>query len=545
MIPLQIAVTGEESPGFSSVMTTKTRTFLVDLGYDVIHLILSSISEGGHRSDLLSFSIVSKALRKCTLPLLFGDVAWPREDTPEFYPPEIWGYIRRLKLVEARWTLGEQHEIALAILSQVLPKLPNLSIFAYTLRAQPPSLDFILSLINDDFPSLTSFQLSTSFLARDHSGYFLSFRKMQEIVIKHPERSASLYVAPESKRFLSMQCAANLISGCHETLVHLDIPGEYFSLPIFASFAGNKQFPVLKRLILRGYPPEHSERYPIWTVLSCMPRLSVFEVCCKLRMIGVVPHRYVLMPTDPQMLLDQPQSLPPFLKTLVICNPSLTDNIWRRLPSSLQCLVLDFVPYWDVMNTSSDLLAYHSPEKLVKLLRALHAAVESMPNVGHLRINMGWCVTPELLGRICIVFPGLQILELQGIRYFQRGSAGSESSLDLFAQELSMLHYLHTLKLAVELKEDSYKEDGLRKIGSVDESAQLWANMFARRVVSLRRIAFEHRRHTGKTIGSRSIVGEPLWMWYFMNRFTDEEGNVMRRADEATDWDLLDKSFRW
>lgn len=260
-------------------MTTKRRTSLVDLGYDVIHLILSSIGEGpGHCTDLLSFSVVSKALRNCTLPILFGDVVWPREDTPEFYPSEIWEYIRRLTLVEARWTFGGQHEIALAILSQVLPQLPNLSTFAYALRAQPPSLDFISSLIDSDLPSLTSLHLSTSFLARDYHGHFVNIRKMQEIVIKHPKRSASLYVAPESKRLLSTQCAANLISGCHETLVHLDIPGEYFSLSTFASFAGARQFLALKRLVLRGYPPEHSERYPIWEVLSCMPRLSVFEI---------------------------------------------------------------------------------------------------------------------------------------------------------------------------------------------------------------------------------------------------------------------------
>ncbi|KAG7093936.1 hypothetical protein E1B28_007570 [Marasmius oreades] len=521
-------------------------TSLVDLGYDVIHLILSSIRDDRQHSDLLSISVVSKALRTCTLPLLFGDVAWPREDTPEFYPSEIWVYIRRVRLVEARWTSGLQHEIALDILSQVLPKLPNLSTFSYTLRAQPPSLAFILSLINHNFTSLTSLHLSTSFLARDYSCHFVNISRMQEIVIKYPERSTSLYAAPESKRLLSMECAANLISGSRETLVHLDVPGEYFSLPTFAAMSGDKQFPALKRLVLRGYPPEHSERYPIWTVLSNMPRLSVLEVCCKLRMIGVVPHRYVLMPTDPQILPKQDQSLPPFLKTLVICNPSLTDNILRRLPSSLQCLVLDFVPYWDVMNTGSDLLAYHNPEKLVRLLRALHAAGDSMPHLEHLRINMGWCVTPELLRRISIVFPGLHILEFQGIRYFHRESHDFESNLDLFTQELSKFSYLHTLKLAVELKEDSYKEDGcLRKIGSVDESSQLWANTLARRVLGLKRIAFEHRRHTGKTIGSRSIVGEPLWVWYFLNRFPDEEGNIMRRADEAVDWDLLDKSFRW
>ncbi|KAL0573924.1 hypothetical protein V5O48_008021 [Marasmius crinis-equi] len=529
------------------------RISLVDLGYDVLHLILSRLlsgdnSDSGRRSDLVSFSFVSKGLRQCTLPILFRDVSWPKEGTEEFYPSELWGYIQRVKLVQARWTAGQNHELSLAILSQVLPKLPNLATFAYSLRAQPPSLDFISSLIENDFCSLTSLHVSTCFLARDYSGYFVHISNLQEIVIKQPERSTSLYAAPESKRILSMQCASNLMLGSRKTLVHLDLPGEYFSLPTLASLPETETFLEMRRLIIRGYPPMYLEDYPIWRVLAAMPGLRSVEIDCKLRMIGVSPHRYVLMPTNPPNLPEKPHIFPRFLKTLMICNPSLTDNVLRRLPDSLQCLVLDFVPYWDVMNTGSDLLAYHNPENLVSMFRAVHREVGSMPWVDHLRINMGWCVTPELLSWICMVFPGLQILELQGIRYFDRQSEGTgHSNLALFANNLAKLNYLKTLKLAVELEEDPYTEDDdHRKIGSVDVSSQLWANTLATQVESLSRIAFEKRRHTGKTIGSRAVVGEALWVWYFRNSDPDEEGNVMRRSgDTAVDWDLLDRSFRW
>ncbi|KAJ8094394.1 hypothetical protein PM082_010828 [Marasmius tenuissimus] len=530
----------------------KRQTTLVDLGYDVLYLILDNLTfrngNAGGRPDLVSFSAVSKGLRQFTLPILFRDVSWPKRDTEEFYPSEVWRYIRYLTLVEARWSSGPNHEIALAILSQVIPQLQNLSTFIYNLRAQPPSPDFLTCFTENTFSSLTSLQVSTSFLARDHSSYFRQISNLQEIVIKQPERSTSLYAAPEEKRFLSMQCATNLVLGSRKTLIYLDIPGEYLSLPTFASMPQNEPFSEMKRLVIRGYPPMHSEDHPIWRVLAGMPGLRSVEITCKIRMIGVLPHRYVLMPTNPHIVSSQPSLLPRFLKTLVICNPSLTDNVLRRLPDSLQCLVLDFVPYWDVMNTGSDLLAYHSPENLLRMFRAVHAEVESMPWIEHLRINMGWCATPELLEWICNVFPGLHILELQGIRYFDRQSEGSgHSNLDLFAENLSKLRYLKTVKLAVELEEDPYKEgDEQRKIGSVDVSSQIWANTLAKRVEGLSRIAFEKRRHTGKTIGSRSIIGEPLWVWYFASREPDEEGNVMRRSGEATrDWDLLDRSFRW
>uniref|UniRef100_A0A0W0F4Q8 F-box domain-containing protein n=2 Tax=Moniliophthora roreri TaxID=221103 RepID=A0A0W0F4Q8_MONRR len=273
-----------------------------------------------------------------------------------------------------------------------------------------------------------------------------------------------------------------------------------------------------------------------------MPKVSSVEICCKLRMIGVSPQRYVLMPKDALPPPGKAYLFPPLLETLVICNPSLTDNVLRRLPHSLKCLVLDFVPYWDRVMASGDLLSYHMPDKLIHTFRAMHHAMGIVPNLEHLRINMGWCITPELLKQICVLFPGLRILELQGIRYFNRGGE-PESDLYTFATTLSQLHYLESLKLAVELKEDPYRDDGLRKIGSVDESSQTWANTLATRIPALRSVAFEIRAHTGKSIGSRSLVGEPLWLWYFLSHKRDK--HVMRRSDEPLDWDFLDKSFRW
>ncbi|KAK7056255.1 hypothetical protein VNI00_002807 [Paramarasmius palmivorus] len=515
---------------------------LAALGYDVLHLILLHLCGDSGRStdwrDVLAVSVVSKSLRNYALPVIFRDVCWPKKGTPEFYPPELWVHIRRLTLVEARWATGHNHELALLILSQILSQLPSLVTFVYPMRV-PPSLAFLTCLAENPLPSIQTLEVSTSFLLRNFVHRFNEISGIRKLVIKQPDNT-SLHAAPEYIQRQSMNCVTNMVMGCRETLFELDVPGEHFSLAAFACSESN--FPCLKKLVLRGYPPVDWDQYPIWQVLRCMPKISSVEVCCRLRMIGISPQRYVLMPRDASPPPGEPNLFPSLLETLVICNPSLTDNILRRLPHSLKCLVLDFVPYWDRVMASGDLLAYHALEKMTQTFRAMRHAMGSVPNLEHLRINMGWCISPELLKCICDLFPGLRILELQGIRYFNRGGE-PESDLSAFVNTLSQLHFLETLKLAVELKEDPYRDGGYRKIGSVDESSQTWANTLAASIPRLKSIAFEARAHTGKTIGSRSLVGEPLWLWYFLDKKGDT--NLMRRSGEPVDWDLLDKSFRW
>lgn len=98
--------------------------------------------------------------------------------------------------------------------------------------------------------------------------------------------------------------------------------------------------------------------------------------------------------------------------------------------------------------------------------------------------------------------------------------------------------YLQTLKLAVELQEDSYKDSKDRSIGSVDEAMQRWANVFGKQTKSLRRLAFEKRRHTGKGYGRRAAIGMPLWVWFLPNHSQQPGSDLMRRSEESFDWNL-------
>lgn len=55
---------------------------------------------------------------------------------------------------------------------------------------------------------------------------------------------------------------------------------------------------------------------------------------------------------------------------------------------------------------------------------------------------------------------------------------------------------------------------GARNVGSVNQSAQRWADALALRLLNLESLAFETRPHTGRGIGPRVLIGRPSWMWF-------------------------------
>lgn len=91
----------------------------------------------------------------------------------------------------------------------------------------------------------------------------------------------------------------------------------------------------------------------------------------------------------------------------------------------------------------------------------------------------------------------------------------------------------------MELREDSYQEDvsRVRRIGSVDESRQYWANVLGKRILTLRKLAFEKRRHTGKGYGRRAAIGTPLWAWFLPN-VNQGGSDIMRPSEEIFDWSI-------
>jgi hypothetical protein len=325
---------------------------------------------------------------------------------------------------------------ALDILTDILPKLSNLISFVYRVNNFSPPPTFVTSLTKN--PCLNSLELSTSFLTRKADptlfSTFSSLR-LRQLTINPPEQ-ATLYSAPEDILSFVLESVSNLILACRSTLDTLELPGDYCPLSTLASTSTPAPtFPALRKFVLKGYPPLHANKYPIWKVLSSMPRLSVLEISCRLRVVGASPHRYTLMPEDTEPPPGSSYLFPSELDTLTISNPSLKDHIFKRLPHSLKFLVLDFIPDWENMLSSGDALAYHRPGELAKMLKgvenewrrkmsglrgnSLH--VKGFSNVQHLCIKMGWCVTPELLGLVCRLFSGLQTLVFEGIRYVNRG----------------------------------------------------------------------------------------------------------------------------
>lgn len=416
-------------------------------------------------------------------------------------------------------------------LTSVLPQIPNITTFNYCAQGFSPNIAFVASLAASS-ASLTTLELTTVFFSHDAASWFSRFSGLHRLLVKQPEGS-TLLSASEHKRSLSIQCVANLVLACHTTLNYLELPGEFCPLESFTT--GVTLFPALKILILRGYPPLDAERFPLWTVLRSMPRLSKLEIFCRLRVIGANAYRYVLMPKDASPALGEASLFPSQLETLTISNPSLADRLFCHLPTSLRHLFLDFVPDWENMLSSKDSLAYHRPAEMLKLLLRMETmnCLDDALNLEELRIKMGWCATPEILCCISRMFPHLKVLEFQGLRYVDRGTEPESDMVctaviyedaltfksqlqDSCIKSLSNLHHLHTLKIAMELREDSYEytTDLARNVGSVRQTAQKWANALAARVPGLQWVAFETRPHTGRGLGPRVLVGPPSWTWF-------------------------------
>jgi hypothetical protein len=159
-----------------------------------------------------------------------------------------------------------------------------------------------------------------------------------------------------------------------------------------------------------------------------MPKLVKLEVYCRLRIIGATSRRYVLIPKRATPEPGAIHLFPSLLEDLIISNPSLDDHVFKHLPHSLRKLVLDFIPDWENMLSSGDNLAYHRPASLFLLFKKLQvlAGQDGLYGVEHFCIKMGWCVTPDLLEQLCLIFPQLLTLEFEGIRYFPRAEAESD-----------------------------------------------------------------------------------------------------------------------
>jgi hypothetical protein len=102
---------------------------------------------------------------------------------------------------------------------------------------------------------------------------------------------------------------------------------------------------------------------------------------------------------------------------------------------------------------------------------------------------------------------------------------------DACLDSLSQLTQIHTLKLALELREDPYEysSNGDREVGSVDHSTRRWANALSLRLPTLKMVAFEARPHTGRGLGPRILMGPPTWVWYSAEtRNSISEGRMER-----------------
>ncbi|KAF9462924.1 hypothetical protein BDZ94DRAFT_1260187 [Collybia nuda] len=293
-------------------------------------------------------------------------------------------------------------------------------------------------------------------------------------------------------------------------------------------------FPMLKTLILRGYPPLDPSQSPAWKILRSMPRLHRLEILYRLRVKGANAHRYILMANDASPAPGEVFLFPSQLEMLTIANPSLNDHVFQRLPLSLKYLFLDFVPDWENMLSSKDSLAYHRPAVMKAFLSMMYKCHDpsGVTNIEELHIKMGWCATPSILNCISLLFPNLKFLELQGLRYVDRGTEPA-SNLESCALGLARLRGLRTLMLAMELQEDPYEYTivgGPRNVGSINQSAQVWADTLALQLPTLQSLALETRPHTGRGLGPRMIIGRPSWTW-FSRRKIDPSPNVMNRVD--------------
>lgn len=77
---------------------------------------------------------------------------------------------------------------------------------------------------------------------------------------------------------------------------------------------------------------------------------------------------------------------------------------------------------------------------------------------------------------------------------------------------------------------------GARNVGSVNQSAQRWADALALRLPNLESLAFETRPHTGRGLGPRVLIGRPSWMWFSRGEGIPDSGIMCRVSvsDENT-----------
>ncbi|KAG6865700.1 hypothetical protein C0991_012516 [Blastosporella zonata] len=331
--------------------------------------------------------------------------------------------MRHLSYLQVQWR--SQHLKSMETLSNVLPHLHNLTTFNYSDQKFGPTLGFVSSLARSS-PSLTTLELNTIFFSYDALASFTEFSGLHRLLVKQPE-GVTLSTAPLAKRSVFLQCVANLVLACHETLDHVEVPGEFFPFEPFIS--GPTKLAVLKTLVLHGYPPLDAERFPMWKIFPSTPVLSKLEILFKLRVIGARPNRYALMPSEVLPGLGELSVFPSLLDSLYIANPMMKDHVFLHLPPFLKSLTLDFIPEWENMLSSKDALAYHRPERMRWFLKKMkNKAYDQPPDLESLCIKMGWCATPEILACISQIFPKLAYLELQGLRYVDR-SEGPDSDM--------------------------------------------------------------------------------------------------------------------
>ncbi|KAF5373262.1 hypothetical protein D9615_007474 [Tricholomella constricta] len=501
------------------------RLTLLHLDDDALSLIASQLLDAPDVADALRLSLVCKRLRTIVLSLLFRAVGWPRRNRIEFYPPSLWPFIRyvetdagkcdffdafllrRLSFLQVHWR--SHHAKALNNLGNALPRLHNLTTFNYSEQKFGPSLASISCLARSS-PTLTTLELNTVFFTHDALTSFSEFSGLHRLLLKQPE-GTTLLTAPKSKRTLSLQCVSNLVLACRETLSYLEIPGEFCPLEAFAT--ASTKLSSLKALVLHGYPPLDTE-IPIWKIFPSMPQLSRLDLLFKLRVIGARLSRYVVMPCEAPIVPGDASVFPSHLETLSIANPMMRDRMFTNLPPSLKSLTLDFVPEWENV-LSKDSLAYHRPETMLKFLNSMRKkGSASLPFLASFCMKTGWCATPEILACIRRAFPNLTFLELQGLRYVNRAEALSD--MDGCVSSLSDLQSLRTIKLAMELPEDAYKDSlsAERTVGSVEQATRRWAETLALRLTNLQFLAFETRPRVGRGLGQRIQPTQLNWVWF-------------------------------
>lgn len=101
--------------------------------------------------------------------------------------------------------------------------------------------------------------------------------------------------------------------------------------------------------------------------------------------------------------------------------------------------------------------------------------------------------------------------------------------------------HLHTLRLALELKEDDFRdpmfypeEIGVRRrIGSIQQSAWRWAYTVSEELVAVRRFSLEARPHSARSKkGVRFIEGDARWLGFRI----DERSGVVER-EMSSGWE--------